>query len=394
MTVMSGDGFRSAGEIFSLIRSGQATTRADLARLTGLAGSTVSSRVDTLLRQGYLVESPGVTSGRGRRPRVLAVRTDGGVFGVADLGQHHAVLGVVELDGTLAHQTTVPLRIEDGPARVVPWVTDALRDLVADARGPSEALVGVALGVPGPVDTETQRLLSPARMPGWNGVNVRAMLEELTGLPALAENDANLMAVGEHSLLGGQIENLIFVKLGTGIGCGVIASGQLYRGGRGAAGDISHLRVAGAPDVTCSCGRSGCLEALASGAAIVRELADAGVHIDNPAEILDLIDRSEPAAARILRAAGRATGEVLAGLVSFFNPQVLVLGGVLSQAEPFVATLRSTLYDRCLPMTMDGLAVSTSKAGSSAGVLGAGRLLVEHVFRSETVDAAVAAGGR
>lgn len=391
MSTVGGEGARSAGELFSLIRSGQATTRADLARLTGLAGSTVSSRVDALLELGYLVERQGSGAGRGRRPRTLAVRTDRGVFGVADLGQHHAVVGVVELDGALAHQATLPLCIEDGPAKVVPWVAQAIRDVVADVRGASEALVGVAVGLPGPVDNATQRLVSPARMPGWNGVNVQAMLEELTGLLALVENDANLMAVGEHSLLGGDIEHLIFVKLGTGIGCGVIASGSLYRGERGAAGDISHLRVAGVPDVICSCGRSGCLEALASGAAIVRELRTAGVEIDSAAQILELIDRSEPTVARILRSAGRATGEVLAGLISFFNPQALVLGGVLSQAEPFVATLRATLYDRCLPMTMDDLVVTSSKAGSSAGVLGAGRLLLEHVFHSDTIDAAVSA---
>jgi predicted NBD/HSP70 family sugar kinase len=382
----------SAGEIFALVRSGRAATRAEIARATGLATSTVLLRVQALLDHGYLVEEAHPHPGRGRTPKVLRVRADAGVVGTADLGPHHAVLGVVGLDGTLLGEQTRSLSIADGPSVVLPWLVQALRDLAAGVSGSSVPLLGLGVGVPGPVSATTGRMMSPSLMPGWNGLEVGAVLEDLAGVPAVVENDANLMAVGEHALLGPGVQHMMFVKLGSGIGCGVIVSGALYRGSRGAAGDVSHVRASGAPDITCSCGRNGCLEVVASSAAVVRQVREEGRDVASATEVLELLDRSEPTAARVLRRAGRATGEVLAGMVSFFNPEVLAIGGVLSQAEPFLATLQATLYDWCLPMTTDGLTISTSKAGTSAGIIGAGRLVLEHLLSSGAVDAVVSDG--
>ncbi|MHB1599228.1 MAG: ROK family protein [Acidimicrobiales bacterium] len=395
---MSGGGGRAgspswtAGEIFELVRSGAASSRADLARLTGLAGSTVLLRVEALLAQGYLVEGIARGSGRGRRPRMLSVRADAGFVAMADLGPHHVVLGIMGLDGTLLTERALPLRIGDGPGEVLPWLVGAVRELAGTLPSSTGNLLGLGVGLPGPVSTATGRMMTPSLMPGWNGCNVRAALEELSGVPVIVENDANMMAAGEHGLIGHGVKHMMFVKVGSGIGCGVIVSGSLYRGSRGAAGDISHVRVSGAPDVTCSCGRNGCLEVVASSAAVVRQMREEGADVSHAAEVLDLLDKSDPTAARVLRGAGRATGEVLAGLVSFFNPEVLAIGGVISQAEPFVATLQATLYDWCLPMTMDGLTITTSKAGTSAGILGAGRLLLQHLLSSSSVDAALARG--
>ena len=374
------------------MRSGRAGTRAEIARATGLATSTVLLRVQALLDSGYLVEQVHPHPGRGRTPRALRVRADAGVVGTADLGPHHAVLGVVGLDGALLAEQTRALSIADGPTAVLPWLVRALRDLAVATSGPAVPLLGLGVGVPGPVSAATGRMMSPSLMPGWNGLDVGAALEELAGVPAVVENDANLMAVGEHALLGPGVQHMMFVKLGSGIGCGVIVSGTLYRGSRGAAGDVSHVRASGAPDITCSCGRNGCLEVVASSAAVVRQVREEGQDVASAAEVLELLDRSEPTAARVLRRAGRATGEVLAGMVSFFNPEVLAIGGVLSQAEPFLATLQATLYDWCLPMTTDGLTISTSKAGASAGIIGAGRLVLEHLLSAAAVDAALADG--
>lgn len=382
----------SPGEIFTLVRSGRAGTRAEIARVTGLATSTVLLRVEALLDHGYLVEEVHPSPGRGRAPRMLRVRADAGVVGTADLGPHHAVLGVVGLDGTLLAEQTSPLSIADGPSVVLPWLVRTLRDLAAGVLGPSGPLLGLGVGVPGPVGTTTRRMMSPSLMPGWNGLDVGDALADLVGVPVVVENDANLMAVGEHALLGPGVQHMMFVKLGSGIGCGVIVSGALYRGSRGAAGDVSHVRASGAPDITCSCGRNGCLEVVASSASVVRQVREEGMEVASAAEVLELLDRSDPTAARVLRRAGRATGEVLAGMVSFFNPEVLAIGGVLSQAEPFLATLQATLYDWCLPMTTEGLTIQTSKAGASAGIIGAGRLVLEHLLSSEVVDAAVSRG--
>jgi predicted NBD/HSP70 family sugar kinase len=214
------------------------------------------------------------------------------------------------------------------------------------------------------------------------------VLGELTDVPVLVDNDANLMALGE--LATSPASHLVFVKAGTGIGCGVVAAGRLHRGGVGAAGDISHLAVHGYEDVACSCGRTGCLDTVASGAALVRDLTAAGVEVADTAAVVELAGDAEPTTTRLLREAGRATGEILATIVNFFNPDVLVIGGQFSRAEAFVASIRSTLYDRCLPMATEHLQITTTRSGPRAGILGGGHLALEHLLDPERVNAAIA----
>jgi predicted NBD/HSP70 family sugar kinase len=213
-------------------------------------------------------------------------------------------------------------------------------------------------------------------MPGWNDFPVRDFAGDLAGVPALVENDANLMAVGEHRHSWPALDNLMVIKLGSGIGCGVIVDGRLHRG-RGAAGDISHVRILSEATVDCSCGHPDCLEAHASGAALAASLRGHGIEVGQPARIVDLVADGVPQATSAVRTAGRLIGEVLTGLVNFFNPDALVIGGSLSGAEPLVATVRGVIYERCLPLATRNLEIATSRAGRDASILGAGHLLLE-----------------
>jgi predicted NBD/HSP70 family sugar kinase len=224
-------------------------------------------------------------------------------------------------------------------------------------------------------------------MPGWHGVQVLPALAFAAKLPVLVDNDANLMALGEHS--ADPVDHMVFVKAATGIGCGVITDGKLHHGAVGAAGDISHLPVPGYEHIRCSCGRDGCLDAVASGAALVRDLAAAGAAVSEPADVVKLAGDADPLATRLLREAGRATGEVLATIVNFFNPNALVIGGQLSRAEPFVASLRSVVYERSLPMATQDLQVVVTRTGVRGGTIGAARLMLEHLLDPEAVNAAV-----
>jgi predicted NBD/HSP70 family sugar kinase len=210
------------------------------------------------------------------------------------------------------------------------------------------------------------------------------LVDFLGDTPVLVDNDANLMAVGEHS--ADPIDHMVFLKAGTGIGCGVIASGRLHRGGMGAAGDIGHLPVPGREDVECACGRNGCLDAVASGAALVRDLQAAGVDVASPLDVVILARDAEPTVTRLLREAGRATGEILATVVNFFNPDAMVIGGQLSLAEPFVSSVRAVVYERCLSMATDALHIRTSKAGHLAGVIGGAQLALEHALDPQRVN--------
>lgn len=374
----------SPGAVLRLVRSGQAASRSDIARLTHVSASTAATRVEALIELGYLHETGAGRSRGGRRPRALEIRTDAGVVAAADLGAHHATLALFDLGGTLLAERELPMDIADGPERVLAWVVDqvtALRD------AGSAPLTGLTVGVPGPVDFRAGRVVSPSRMPGWNGADVPALARALTDVPVLVENDANLMALGEFA--ASPSEHLVFLKAGSGIGCGVIASGQLHRGARGAAGDISHAPVSDQQDVPCSCGRTGCLDAVASGAALARRLAEAGFDVRGTSGVVSIARDAEPVSARMFRDAGRATADVLATIVNFFNPDTLVLGGQLSQAEPYVANIRSTLYERCLPMAVEKLVIEQSRAGRLAGVIGGGHLMLEHLFDPGRVNALV-----
>ncbi|GAA3389494.1 ROK family protein [Cryptosporangium minutisporangium] len=368
------------------MRSGQAASRSDIARLTHVSASTAATRVEALIGLGFLHETGAGRSRGGTRPRRLELRTDAGTVAAADLGANHASLALFDLGGTLLSERLLPMDIAEGPERVLAWVVGQIREMSDAAPAP---LAGLTVGVPGPVDFRAGRVVSPSRMPGWNGADVPGVAGALIDVPVLVENDANLMALGEFSAAPDGCEHLVFLKAGSGIGCGVIASGQLHRGARGAAGDISHAPVSDQQDVPCSCGRTGCLDAVASGAALARRLHAAGFDVHSTSGVVEIARNAEPVSARMFRDAGRATADVLATIVNFFNPDTLVLGGQLSQAEPYVANIRSTLYERCLPMAVEKLVIAPSRAGRLAGVIGGGRLMLEHLFDPRRVNALV-----
>ncbi|RFA13370.1 hypothetical protein B7R21_08400 [Subtercola boreus] len=367
--------------ILGPLRSGAADSKADLAKVTGLSPSTITARIDELIGLGHVVEVGDGVSRGGRRPRTLALRRDAGIVGCVDLGVDRTSIGLVDLSGALLARGDLDLDISSGPDVVLAEVWSALEALLAsDTEHSRRLLRGVSVGVPGPVSSESGRVVAPSRMPGWNGTDVARILGGIAGVPILVNNDANLMAVGEFASGDRMEPNQVFVKAGSGIGCGIIARGELFVGSRGAAGDISHVAVPDAPPVPCSCGRYGCLDALASGNALVRELQNAGLEVANVEAMIALARDADPVATRLLREAGSMTGGVLASIVNFFNPGRLIVGGVLSQSEVFVAGLRSTLYAQCLPMATDQLTITTPLRPGDCGLLGAGTVFLDRLF--------------
>lgn len=383
----------TAGELFRLIHTGRADSRAELARLTGLSASTVAMRVDELIEHGYLEEAGRGESTGGRRPRLLAIREGGSVIAAADLGERHVTLVLMNRRGEIVADAIEPITLRDEPAAVIEAVWAAAKALAAGL-SPTPAIEGIAMSLPGPVDSRDGRLLAPMRMPGWNGLVVGEMLGRITGLPTHVDNDANAMAVGEFVERGQTVNELVFVKAGSGIGCGIIAGGELYRGYRGVAGDISHVALAGAPPVVCSCGRVGCLDVVASGTAIVDALRGTGEAVEDLDAVLRLAQDAHPRATALLREAGQRTGEVLATIINFYNPQLLALGGQLSTADAFVAGVRQAIYTLCLPMSTDLLEIGVSAAGPLAGARGVGSSLLARLLEPGRIDGAIAEASR
>lgn len=374
----------TAGGIFTLVRDGYAASRADLARLTGLAPSTITLRVDELLAHGYLSESGQGASRGGRRPRTLTVADGSSYVAGVDLGARHATIVLGDAAGAVLASRRTAIDITRSPEVVLRGVFREITDLASGLDG--RTLIGIGLSLPGPVSAVDGRVVSPSRMPGWNGVDAAAVLSGLAGVPVRAENDANAMAWAEYIVGGRRARQMIVVKAGSSIGLGIIADGALYRGARGLAGDVSHTAVADGPHVLCSCGRFGCLDAVAGGSAVVSALATAGLAVDEVADVAALARDAHPLATRLARESGLRTGSVLATVVSFFNPERLVIGGALSAVDAFVAAVRSSVYDLCLPMSTVGLEVAESTAGWEAGARGAAALVMEGLLDAAEVD--------
>jgi predicted NBD/HSP70 family sugar kinase len=269
------DGPVTLSTLARLVASGTAVSKADLCHAAGLARTTVSTGVDELLDRGVLrVAGTRPTPGRGRPADRLALSPRGGHVLVADLGAHGAHLAVVDLSQRIRAHQHVDIDVADGPDAVLTTVESQLGVLRARVRGDDPVRAAV-IGVPGPVDGQRGTPVRPPIMAGWHAYPVSARLRRTFGCPVLLENDVNLRALGEARALPADQAPLLFVKVGTGIGGGLITgAGELHHGADGAAGDIGHVRVRGGPDVRCVCGNVGCIEALASASAIARRLRE------------------------------------------------------------------------------------------------------------------------
>jgi predicted NBD/HSP70 family sugar kinase len=380
------DRVNTPGELLSLIRAGTAVTRADLARHTGLARSTVAQRVDALLASGLVLEAGDTPSTGGRPATMLAFNHQAGVVLVADLGATHARVAVTDLAGTTLAERAGDLDIALGPAEVLKWVSARFHELL-DQTGHAPADVrGIGIGVPGPVEFDTGRPVNPPIMPGWDGFDIPGWFADRYGAPVLVDNDVNIMARGEHWVHWRRTPHLLFVKVGTGIGCGIVADGHIHRGARGAAGDIGHIRATG-EDVVCACGNIGCLEAVAGGHALATRLAASSVEAQNSRDVVRLVHEGNVKATQMVRAAGRTLGEVLAGTVNFFNPAVIVIGGDIAEAHAqLLAGVREGIFSRSLPLATRDLRVVPCRLGDRAGITGAAITAIEQVLAPAAVD--------
>jgi predicted NBD/HSP70 family sugar kinase len=378
-----------ASDIFQLLRDGRPRTRSELAQLTGLARSTVASRVEALRKLGYIAPFGGAASTGGRPPSLFALNPSARVVAGADLGATHALVSLSDLAGEVLAEEREALNIADGPEKVLDWLGSAVGRLLERAGRPSEDLGAIGIGLPGPVEHETGRPINPPIMPGWDRADVPAMVQQHFNVPVLVDNDVNIMALGEQATAWPAIQDLMFIKVATGIGAGIISSGQLQRGAQGTAGDLGHVRVPRGGDVLCRCGNTGCLEALAGGPALAAVLAGEGRVAETSQDVIDLVRAGDLQAIHVVRQAGRDIGDVLATCVNLVNPSVIVIGGSLAQAgEHLLAGIREVVYRRSLPLATEHLRIAPSVAGRRAGVLGAASLAISHVLSPEAIEAA------
>ncbi len=392
MSEQSSVGSGGVPELFQLLRDGVPRTRAQLAKATGLARSTVAARVDELMRLGLVSPVADAASTGGRPSSQFALNPGGRVMGAVDLGASHATVALIDLTGAVLVKSTEPLDVASGPEPVLERVVAALTSLLERAGRSESDLAAIGMGVPGPVRHSTGQPVNPPIMPGWDRFDVPGWMRQHLSAPTLVDNDVNLMALGERAVAWNGAEHLMFVKVATGVGAGVISGGQLLRGAQGVAGDLGHVRVARGADVPCHCGSRGCLEALASGPAIARVLRAQGIPADSGDDVIDLVKHNNLEAIQAVRQAGRDIGEVLTTSVSLLNPSVIAIGGSMARVgEHLIAGVREVVYTRSMPLATERLAIVHSAAAEDAAVIGAGILALQHALAPESLHRIVTA---
>ncbi|HKT57054.1 MAG TPA: ROK family protein [Microbacterium sp.] len=378
--------------IVNMVRTGEASTRPEIGRLTGLGRGVVAQRVDAAIGMGFLEDGEFGPSSGGRAPRTLRFRADQGLIVLCALGALHIRVGLAALDGTVLAAQHRPWEIGRGPAETLEAAIAMIDDLLA--AGPDRPVWALAVGVPGPVDFESGSLVSPPIMPGWNGFNVRRMFEQRFDAPVWVDNDCNILALAERMHRRDEATDLIYCKVGSGIGAGLLSRGRLHRGANGAAGDIGHVRVRDS-EVLCRCGKVGCLEAEAGGWAMVRD-AEKAVDEGAGGALAALRERGETLtpealciaalngdalAIRLVQRSARLVGESIAALVNMFNPSVIMIGGAMASAgEIYLAEVRQRVYELSLPLATRDLVIVNSRKDEDEPLHGAAELAIEELF--------------
>ena len=370
-------------------------SKAELADRLGISRTTVGVEVQRLAEVGMAQEAGPAASRGGRRSTLVDLSPDLRFLGIS-IGATGISAGVTDGRLTVLATKTKPCDIRTGPEAVLATALEMAREVLAEAG--VERPSGAGVGVPGPVDFNRGVSVSPPIMPGWDGFPVRDVVSRELGCPVVLDNDVNVLAVGEqHSGVARAARDFLYVKIGTGIGCGIVVDGELYRGVNGCAGDIGHIRVDDFGP-TCACGNTGCLEAFAGGSALARDataaaragrsevlaalLAERGSL--TAADLGTAIAQGDPTSVQLIRDCGRRVGQVLASLVSFFNPDLIVIGGgVTALGHSLLAEIRGVTYRRSLPLATGSLPIVLSELGDDGGVIGAARLISDAVYSSD-----------
>ena len=367
------------------------TSRHALAGRLDCSRSKANALAAGLIEQGLLEETGLQASSGGRRPETLQLAQGlGAVIGV-DLGATSLDIAVLRPDLGLVARHAEDADVRAGPGVVLARVRDVMRELLAANGISPKKVIGIGMGVPGPVDFASAQLVNPPLMPEWDSFSIRDYLGEAFAAPVFVDNDVNLMALGELWRLQRSLHNFMVIKVGTGIGCGIVCHGEVYRGANGSAGDVGHICVDQAGP-RCHCGNFGCVEAMAAAPAITRlatEAAEAGesralaelLKANGRLSAVDVGQASrngDAAANAIIQRAGSLIGQMLASVVNFFNPSHVFIGGGVTQIGPlFLASVRQSVYHRSLALSTRHLEIQYTPLGAQAGLVGAGALAMQ-----------------
>jgi len=359
-------------------------SRADLAERMGLTRAAVSLIVTELLNSGVIQEAEIRSVPSGRPPVMLEINPKLGLVGAIDMGASHMSIAVADFTARILQEFEIPLDIKNGPKVCLAEANQQLLKLLESQGLSISSISAVGVGVPGPVITEAGMVLAPPIMPGWDRYPIRSTLEKMWGCPVTLNNDAELGALGEWAYGAGRGEkNIAYIKVGTGIGAGLILNQQIYGGTTGAAGEIGHLTI-DENGPLCNCGNHGCLEAFASGYAIAQQgqlliqsgkrtlLSDLGSEKITAHEVAEAARRGDLHAQEILRRSGTFIGIAIAGLINLFNPSIVIIGGGVAQVgDLLTAPIRQAVRERAMRASEQSMRITTAMLGRRSLLIGA-----------------------
>ena len=408
LSEFSSDQLDSLAVVIDLIRRSGGITRPELVRRTGLGRAMITQRVVELLDLGVVEEADVAASTGGRPARAVRLRARAGKFLAAELGATSISVALTDITCETRLELDEPMDVAAGPEECLHQMERLFDELLGRDPAPGPPVWGIGVGVPGPVEFATGRPISPPIMPGWDDYPIRDRLVRRYNVPAWVDNEVNVMALGElrAGLAAGE-RHAIYVKIGTGIGAGLISNGTLHRGAQGCAGDLGHIAVLDDDSVLCRCGNRGCLEAVAGGGALGRdgELAAtqgtsaflAAVLAENGTvtakDVAAGARSGDRASYDLLVRAGNVVGETLASMVNFFNPSLILLGGgVAESGDILMASIREATYRRALPLATRDLRLTRALLGKYSGLIGAAYMVGDEIFSRALLPAWIANG--
>ncbi len=312
------------------------------------------------------------------------------VIGV-DMGGTKILAAVVNAEGRILAAAKIPTKADKGATVVIDRIASCIQKAIDKSRVAPESIQAVGIGAPGPLDPGTGVVIFAPNL-GWKDVPLKAELETRTGILTFVDNDVNVGTLGEHTFgVGQNVQNLVGIFVGTGIGGGIIMQGELFHGASKTAGEIGHIIVK-ADGPRCGCGTRGCLEALASRTAmtkqfqkailkkgkksILSELTGGELGLIRSGTLAKAIQRKDKLTLKVLKRATKYLGVGIGSIVNFLNPEMIVLGGGVVEAldDTFLDNIRAAVEKYALPNTLNGVQIVRAKLGDDAGILGAAAL--------------------
>jgi glucokinase-like ROK family protein len=369
-----------------LIRfAGRGISRTDIAEELGLTRAGVTIIINDLIDNGIILETDSRSTPSGRPPVVLELNAKCGLVAAIDMGATHLSVAIGDVSARIIDETQQDdFRIAHGPERCLKEAAQALQFILDKSGVDIKDLSAIGISVPGPVITEAGMVMAPPIMPGWDRYPIRETLQKLWGVPVTLNNDADLGALGEWAYGAGRGEkNMVYIKVGSGIGAGIIINQQIFVGSTGSAGEIGHLTI-DKNGPLCTCGNYGCLEAFASGSAIeiqARKLVESGrrtllaeltrkdISVN---DVADAARRGDLEAQEILNRSGTFIGIAIASLINMLNPSVVIIGGGVAEVgDLLTAPIRKLVKERSLPASEHAVKITTSILGHHSTLIGA-----------------------